>query len=96
VALHGLFAKEYSVEMELLGTIVTKQWCRGSPERMDCTIAAHSSLEPAQPRQGINPFTKEPHMYEPAPDYARVMIDGTNVGAIHWAMDDSHLLRKWA
>jgi hypothetical protein len=81
--------------MALLRTIEPINGAAAHRKEWIALNAAHSSLEPAQPRQGINPFTKEPHMYEPAADYARGMIDGTSVG-VHWAMDDSRLLRNWA
>lgn len=59
-------------------------------------IGAHASLAPGAAQQGISPFTKQPHLFKPAPDYTHVMLDGTKVGAIHWAMDGSRRLVVWS
>jgi len=82
--------------MELLGTI---EPAAGDAMHRDGWIAlidAHPSLAPVQPRQGINPFTKLPHIYQAAPDSAIVLLDDAKEGAIHWAMDDSHRLLVWS
>jgi hypothetical protein len=82
--------------MELLGTIEPNNGATVSKSEWIALIAVHPSLAQSAPRQGINPFTKEPVMYKPAPDSARVMADGAAVGAMHWAMDDSRRLVVWS
>jgi hypothetical protein len=84
------------MDMEFLGAIEPEHGA--SPEQSEwiALIAAHSSLALGKPKQGVNPFTKKAHMYKPAPDYAQVLLDGAEVGAIHGAMDNSNRLEVWS
>lgn len=86
----------HSVEMELIGTIEPDNGATADRNEWIALIEAHSCLSLGKPRQGINPFTKEPFIYKPAPDYAQITVDGTKVGAIHWAMDESRRLVLWS
>jgi len=84
------------LDKKFIGTIEPDSGATFDRNGWIALIGAHSSLAAAQTRQGINPFTKEPHVYRPAPDYAGVLRDGAEVGAIHWAMDDSRRLAVWS
>jgi hypothetical protein len=84
------------MDMELLGTIEPGDGAAADRKEWNAVIAAHSFLSPGQPQQGVNPFTREPLTYKPAPDYALIIVDGAKVGAIHWAMDDSRRLVLWS
>ncbi len=55
-------------------------------------IRGHPNLVPPEPREAISPFTKKRMVIKPLPDVARVVIDGEEVGAMSWAMDDSNLI----
>ena len=35
-------------------------------------------------------------VFSPRPDAAIVVVDGTQIGAIHWAMNDSRQLIVWS
>jgi hypothetical protein len=35
-------------------------------------------------------------VYSPSPDAAIVVVDGIEIGAIHWAMNDSRQLIVWS
>jgi hypothetical protein len=59
-------------------------------------IEAHPQLSSVRAKEGINPFSKEPHLYRPDPTTAQVIIDGSEIGSIHWSMDDSHRLVVWS
>ncbi len=52
-------------------------------------IGSHPRLVPDQPREGINPFTKQSMVNPPCPDLAHVVIDGRDVGWMSWNEDDS-------
>jgi hypothetical protein len=80
------------MHMDLLGTIEAADGATAGRNEWIALIGAHSSLAPVPPRRGINPFTKEPHNYAAAPDSARILLDGVEVGAIHWAQDQSNRL----
>jgi hypothetical protein len=47
-------------------------------------------------KQGINPFTRRHMLYKAAPDCARVLAEGIEIGTIHWAEDGSQRLAVWA
>jgi hypothetical protein len=81
--------------MELLGTIEPAAGDAMHRDGWIALIGSHPSLAPVQPRQGINPFTKLPDIYQAATDSAIVLPDDAKEGAIHWAMDDSHRLVVW-
>ena len=55
-------------------------------------IREHPNLVPPEPREGINPFTKRAMVIRPRPDVARVVVDGKEVGAMDWSLDDSNLI----
>jgi hypothetical protein len=84
------------VDMELSGTIEPNHGASANQLEWIVLIGAHSSLAPGVPKPGVNPFSKQPILYKAAPDYARVLLDGRKVGAIHWAMDGSDRLVVWS
>ena len=55
-------------------------------------IREHPNLVPPEPVEGISPFTKRRMTIKPLPDVARVIVDGREVGAMSWSMDDSNLI----
>lgn len=55
-------------------------------------IREHPHLVPPEPREGINPFTKQAMVIRPRPDVARVVIGGQEVGAMYWSEDDSNMI----
>src|SRR3954462_8043889 len=55
-------------------------------------IREHPYLVPPEPREAISPFTKKRMVIKPLPDVARVIIDGVEVGAMSWSMDDSNFI----
>jgi hypothetical protein len=61
-------------------------------ERWIDLIREHPNLVPPEPREAISPFTKKRMVIKPLPDVARVIIDGEEVGAMSWSMDDSNLI----
>jgi hypothetical protein len=82
--------------VELLGTIEPgAEHAIGKPEWINL-IEAHPHLSSSPPKQGINPFTRKPHLYQPNPTGALVVIEGSQIGSIHWAMDDSRRLVVWS
>jgi hypothetical protein len=85
-----------TLDMQLLGTIEPDDAASAGQGEWIALIGKHSSLAAPLPKQGINPFTKQPHLFEPAKDHASVVLDGGKVGAIHWAMDGSHRLIVWS
>jgi hypothetical protein len=82
--------------MQLLGTIEPDDASSADQGEWLALMGKHKSLAAALPKQGINPFSKQPYLIEPAKDYASVLLDGSKVGAIHWAMDGSHRLIVWS
>ena len=81
---------------ELVGTIEPESGSSAGKDEWIALIAAHSALAPGAPTQGTNPFSRKPMVFEPSPDAAIVVVDGTKIGAIHWAMDDSRQLIVWS
>jgi hypothetical protein len=78
--------------MESLGTIEPiVDSLAGRPEWISL-IDDHPQLCRAPDKVGINPFTRAPLTFKAHPDYARVLKNGSAIGAIHWAMDDSRCL----
>jgi hypothetical protein len=55
-------------------------------------IASRVDLLPAEPRQGTNPFTREPMTIYPRPDYARLVVNGQEVGSFSWAENEENVL----
>ena len=85
-----------TLDMQLLGTIEPDDAPLADPGEWIALIGKHTSLAAALPKQGINPFSKQPYLFKPTQDYAGVLFDGDKVGAIHWAMDGSHRLIVWS
>ena len=85
-----------TLDMQLLGTIEPDDVASADPGEWIALIGKHTSLAAALPKQGMNPFSKQPHLFEPAKDYASAVLDGSKVGAIHLAMDGSHRLIVWS
>jgi hypothetical protein len=82
--------------VKVLGTIEPgAEATVGKPE-WTCLIETHPQLSSPPAKEGINPFTKKPHLYRPNPTAAQVIIDGSPAGSIHWAMDDSRRLVVWS
>jgi hypothetical protein len=63
-----------------------------SRQRWIDMIREHPNIEPPEPREGINPFTKEPMVIRPTPDVARVVVGGRKVGSMGWAHDGSNMI----
>jgi hypothetical protein len=79
--------------MDFIGEIVAEQDGAGIDKRQWIDlIREHPNLIPPEPRETINPFTKERILIKPLPDVARLIIDGEEVGAMSWSMDDSNLI----
>lgn len=82
--------------MVFLGTIEPdSNLATGKPEWMRL-IDTHPQLSRAPAVEGINPFTRGPHLFKADPYAARVRVESRQVGSIHWAMDDSRRLVVWA
>lgn len=81
---------------DLLGTIEPDLGSIAGKDEWIALVKVHPLLALCEPKQGINPFTKAPMIFQPHPDHARVIVDDTQVGSIHWAMDDSRRLIVWS
>ena len=81
---------------ELVGTIEPESGSFAGKDEWIALIAAHSALASSAPKQGMNPFSGKPMVFSPSPDAASVVVDGTRIGAIHWAMNDSRQLIVWS
>ena len=81
---------------ELVGTIEPESGSSAGKDEWSALIAAHPALAQSAPKQGTNPFSRKPMVFRPSPDAAIVVVDGTKIGAIHWAMDDSRQLIVWS
>ena len=82
--------------MDLLGTIEPIAGTTFGRSEWISLIGAHPALAPVQPLLGINPFTKRPHLYKAPRDFARVLVEGSQVGSIAWAEDGSEVLVVWS
>lgn len=79
--------------MDFIGQIVREPDPPGiDNQRWIDLIRRHPNLLPPEPKQGINPFTKQTMVIKPLPDVARVIVDGDEVGAMSWSLDDSNLI----
>ena len=79
--------------MEFIGRILSESDPPGiSRQRWIDLIHEHPNLAPVPPREGINPFTKEPMTFRPPRDFARVVVDGTDVGTMSWAANEENLI----
>jgi hypothetical protein len=81
--------------MDLLGTIEPTSDSSAGNSEWIALIGTHPSLAPIPPHQGINPFTKGQMQYKARPDSAQILVNGSKVGFITWAEDDSQLLVAW-
>src|SRR5882724_7668303 len=77
-----------AIEQGIDGTVGRSEWIQ--------LIDSHPELSHVPDKQGINPFTKRPMLYKAAPDCARVLAGGIEVGMIYWSEDGSHCLTVWA
>jgi hypothetical protein len=82
--------------MDLLGTIKPDDSATIERNAWVALISERSFLASVAPRRGINPFTKKPQTFEAPADSARIVLDGVDVGAVHWAEDDSNCLVVWS
>ena len=82
--------------MDLLGTIEPTAGASAGRNEWLTLVGTHPSLAPVPPRQGINPFTKESMQYKAAPDTARVLVEGSQVGCFSWAEDNPQVLAVWS
>jgi hypothetical protein len=82
--------------MDLLGTIEPTAGTSAGGSEWLTLIGVHPSLARIPPRQGVDPFTREPMQYRAAPDAAHVLVEGSKVGCIGWAEDDSQVLVAWS
>jgi len=81
--------------VKLRGTIVAKAGQPGLElARWLGLIDEHSNLSVLPPRQGVNPFTREPMLFQ-AQDVALVTASGKQLGAMDWAPDDSQQVSVW-
>ena len=77
------------------GTIVGKPNQPGLEQaRWIDLIGEHPNLSVLPPRQGVNPFTREPMVFQ-AKDVALVNQYGKPLGAMDWAPDDSLQVSVW-
>ena len=88
--------RENWMTTELVGTIEPEPGSLAGKDEWIALISAHSALASVAPKQGTNPFSRKPMVYSPSPDAATVVVDGTTIGAIHWAMNDSRQLIVWS
>src|SRR4051812_7988129 len=71
--------------IEFIGSIVAESDPPGlSRPRWLEAISEHPDLAPPKPREGINPFTKQPMMVRPRHD-ASIMVHGQEAGCMTWA-----------
>ena len=56
-------------------------------------VGEHPNLVQPEPRQGINPFTKEPMTIRAKAGHADVVIDGIKVGAMNWGKRGANMIQ---
>jgi hypothetical protein len=82
--------------MDFIGEILVKPDSSGfTRQQWRDLIRIHPNLVAPRPREGINPFTKEPIIFPPRLDVAQVVVDGKTVGTMSWAEDDSTLINVY-
>lgn len=59
------------------------------PAKWIALIDEHPSLSPAEPREGVNPFSGEPTVFHAPETSARVLDGQEHIGSLEWAQDDS-------
>jgi hypothetical protein len=64
-------------------------------EAWESIARAHPHLVGVAGRWGINPFSRQACWYEPARGAVRVVIEGVEVGALHWAEDGARQVDVW-
>jgi hypothetical protein len=82
--------------VDLVGTIEPDVGLATDKAEWMRVIEVHPQLSPVPSKKGSNPFSGKPNSYRPDPTTAQVIIDGGQVGSIHWAMDDSRRLVVWS
>ena len=55
-------------------------------------IDKRPELRHPAPREGINPFTKKPHVYRPPDDAAEVLLNGNVIGNASWSQSEGPLV----
>ena len=55
-------------------------------------IDKRPELRRPAPREGINPFTKKPHVYQPPNDAAEVLLNGHVIGSASWSQSEEPLV----
>ena len=82
--------------MDFLGIIRSKS---GQPDLDPAAwvalIPTHPGLALVPPKQGTNPFTREPMLFFAGADTAYVVVSGKPVGKMEWAPDDSRQISVW-
>ena len=58
-------------------------------------IQDHPNLMRLEPREGINPFTREPITIYPKPDSAKVVVDGREVGMMETCQSGANEISVW-
>jgi len=81
--------------VELIGTIEPDAAVATRKAEWIHVIKTHPQLSAVEAKKGVSPFSKKPQLYQPSPTTAQVIIDGSQWGLIHWAMDDSRRLVVW-
>jgi hypothetical protein len=82
--------------MILLATVEPFDGATAERNAWVALISAHSSLASVAPPLGINPFTRKPYSFEARADFARILLDDIDIGAVHWAEDGSSRLVVWS
>lgn len=82
--------------VKLIGTIESGLGLATAKAEWMRVIQVHPQLSPVPAKEGVSSFSRKPHLYRPDPTTAQVIIDGHQVGSIHWAMDDSRRLVVWS
>src|SRR3954454_20398513 len=55
-------------------------------------IDKRPELRRPAPREGINPFTKKPHVFRPRHDAAEVLLNGNVIGDASWSQSEEPLV----
>lgn len=73
--------------MQLLGIITFSQSV--SEQQWDAVLANRTDLLACDAIEVVNPFTREVTVITSAKRLARIHVDGAEVGALRWCIDDS-------
>jgi hypothetical protein len=82
--------------VELVGTIETDAAVATRKTEWIHVIETHPQLSAVEAKKGVNPFSKRPQLCQSSQTTAQVIIDRSQCGFIHWAMDDSRRLVVWS